>query len=50
MEPLYKIQENATTGWTDVTKPLIKEDCTIAYENLLNEGISPNRLKVVRIQ
>ncbi len=50
MEELYKLQEKETVGWVDITEPLTKEECLKHYEEHLNEGTSPKRLKVVRVQ
>lgn len=49
MEALYKIQEEDTTGWVDITQPLTKEVCRKMYENQLNEGTSPDRLRIIRV-
>ena len=46
---LYKLQEEGTSGWTDITRPLTREECKRQYEENLNEGTSPKRLKVVRV-
>ena len=37
-------------GWVDITGPLTKEECKKYYDEQLNEGTSPKRLKVVRVQ
>ena len=50
MEELYKLQERETVGWVDITGPLTKEECKRQYEENLNDGTSPKRLKVVRVQ
>jgi hypothetical protein len=50
MEELYKLQEEGTSGWTDITGPLTKEECKRQYDVQLNDGISPKRLNVVRVQ
>ena len=50
MEELYKLQEEGTMGWTDITKPLTREECKRQYEENLNDGTNPTRLKVVRVQ
>jgi len=50
MEELYKLQEEGTSGWTDITSPLTREECERQYDIHLNEGTSPKRLKVVRVQ
>ena len=49
MEELYKLQEEETVGWTDITGPLTKEECGRQYEEHLNAGTSPKRLKIVRV-
>jgi hypothetical protein len=49
MEELYKLQEEETMGWHDITGPLTREDCKKAYNAQLNDGTSPKRLKVVRV-
>ena len=50
MEELYKRQEEGTMGWTDITGPLTREECKRQYEENLNDGTNPTRLKVVRVQ
>jgi hypothetical protein len=50
MEELYKLQEEGTSGWTDITGPLTKEECKRQYDVQLNDGTSPKRLNVVRVQ
>jgi hypothetical protein len=50
MEELYKLQEEETSGWVDITGPLTKEECKKYYDAHLNEGTSPKRLKVVRVK
>lgn len=47
---LYKIQEDATTGWVDITGPLSKEDCKVQYDYQLSQGTPPDRLKILRVQ
>ena len=47
---LYKLQEEGTSGWTDITPPLTREECERQYDIHLNEGTSPKRLKIVRVQ
>ena len=47
---LYKVQEQDTTGWIDVTEALTKEDCKVQYDLQISQGTSPQRLKVIRVQ
>ena len=47
---LYKIQEQDTTGWNDITQLLTKEDCKIQYDFHISQGTSPERLKIVKVQ
>ena len=52
MEPLYRIEEQSTTGWSDwdETKPsMSKDQCQALYKRLINDGINPDDLKVVRV-
>ena len=37
MEELYKLQEEQTVGWVDITEPLTKEECKKYYDAHLNE-------------
>jgi hypothetical protein len=46
---LYKLQEEETMGWIDITGPLTREECKRQYNEHLNEGTNPKRLKVVRV-
>tara|TARA_R110002020_G_scaffold2527_2_gene12071 strand:- start:2317 stop:2496 length:180 start_codon:yes stop_codon:yes gene_type:complete len=46
---LYKLQEEVTSGWIDVTEPLTRKECIRYYEEHLNDGTSPKRLKIVRV-
>jgi hypothetical protein len=50
MENLYRIEELCTTGWELIHEDevqLPKEVCTQHIQNYINEGISPDRLRVV---
>ena len=47
---LYKIEEECTIGWVEIKTNLTKEECTVEYEFLINEGQSPERIKITRIQ
>jgi hypothetical protein len=47
---LYKIEEQKTTGWELVESNLTKESAQDRYDALLNDGVSPKRIKVTRIQ
>jgi len=46
--PLYRIEEETTTGFAPVVINLTKEECRKKYEELLDGGVSPNRIKIVR--
>lgn len=50
MEPLYTLQEESTTGWTDVVVSVTKEKCKEEYDKRLYYGTSPERLKVIRVK
>ena len=52
MEPLYKIEEQSTTGWNDWDEKqpaLSKDECQKLYQEIVNDGVSPNDLRVVRV-
>ena len=49
MEQLYKLQEEQTVGWVDITGPLIKEECKNYYDANINDGTNPERLKIIRV-
>ena len=49
-EPLYKIEEEKTTGWELIESNLTKESTQKRYDALINDGVSPKRIKVTRIQ
>ena len=52
MEPLYRIEEQSTTGWHDWDKEkpdMTKEKCQELYETLLNDGINPDDLRIKRV-
>ena len=54
-EPLYKIQEQVTTGWEDVlaedgsVQSYLKEKCDERLKMYVNSGIAPNRLRAIRV-
>ena len=50
MEKLYRIEELATSGWTQVEANdhhLTREQAEARIEELIAEGYNPNRLRVV---
>ena len=47
---LYKIQEQDTTGWNDITQSLSKEECSKEYNFHISQGTPPERLKIIRVQ
>lgn len=50
MEKLYKVLEFTTQGWEvpgDEFRKLTKEVATQRIQYLMNEGISPDRIKAV---
>ena len=52
-EKLYRIEELETTGWTLLNSTdagMNKDQVTKRYNELLDEGISPNRLRIIREQ
>ena len=52
MEPLYRIEEQSTTGWNDwdETKPdMTRKECQEIYNTIINDGINPNDLRIKRV-
>ena len=52
MEPLYRIEEQSTTGWHDWDKEkpdMTKEKCQKLYQTLINDGINPDDLRIKRV-
>jgi hypothetical protein len=47
--PLYKIEEESTSGWHEVRTSLTKEECKEEYTKLLNDGVNPKRIKITRV-
>ena len=53
-EPLYKIEEMGTNGWSlaeDISQHLTKDQCKKMYDQIMfRSGINPDRLRIVREQ
>tara|TARA_B100001250_G_C19606672_1_gene703053 strand:+ start:392 stop:556 length:165 start_codon:yes stop_codon:yes gene_type:complete len=53
MDRHYKIQELVTTGWEDVSaewnQRLSKEQCDEHLQDLIGGGISPQRIRIQRV-
>ena len=47
---LYKIEEEQTVGWTLIKSDITKEECKEQYEKLIADGVSPDRIKITRLQ
>jgi len=47
--PLYKIEEESTSGWHEVRTLLTRDECEQIYNSLLNDGINPKRIKITRV-
>ena len=52
MTKLYRIEEESTNGWFTIPdhERLTQEQCTVMYDKLINEGIGPSHLRIVREQ
>ncbi len=50
MAKTYRIEEFDTTGWTQYEQcvKMTKEDAQFKLEEIMNLGVNPNRLRVVR--
>ena len=49
-EKRYSIMELQTTGWETLFHNLPQQLCTEKYDMCVGDGISPQRLKIVRIK
>ena len=47
--PVLEIAVEAASGWEIVKVFLTKQECTEEYTKLLNDGISPKRIKISRV-
>ena len=47
---LYKIEEECTSGWQIVKTNITKEECKEQYAALIGDGVSPDRIKITRLQ
>ena len=47
---LYKIEEECTSGWHIVKTNITKEECKEQYAALIGDGVSPDRIKITRLQ
>ena len=48
-EKRYRLEEEQTTGWYSLADNVSQEDCKRIYDQKLSEGISPQRLRIIRI-
>jgi len=48
-EKRYRLEVEETTGWYSVADNVSQEDCKKAYDEKLNEGINPQRLRIIRV-
>ena len=46
----YKIEEQETRGWVEVKSNMTKLECKEQYDALIMDGVSPERIKITRIQ
>lgn len=47
-EPRYRLEEESTVGFVVIANNLTKEKCKELYDEKLDEGINPIRLKIIR--
>ena len=48
-EKRYRLEEEQTTGWCSLADNVSQEDCKRMYDQKLNEGINPSRLRITRV-
>ena len=50
MEPLYRIEEQSTTGWTELGGKYVnlnKDQCDSYIQELVGAGVNPNDIRAV---
>jgi len=45
----YKLEVEETSGWYVVVENVSQEDCKVKYDEQLNQGVNPQRLRITRI-
>ena len=45
----YKLEVEEASGWCVVVENVSQEDCKTKYDEQLNQGINPQRLRITRI-
>ena len=48
-EARFTVQEEFTNGWHSVIENAPKEQCKKKYEECLENGTSPDRLRIIRV-
>ena len=48
-EARYKLEEEQTSGWYAIEENISKQRCKELYDERLNEGVNPRRLRITRI-
>ena len=48
-EKRYTLQLEETSGWYVVVENVSQEGCKTKYDEQLNQGINPQRLRITRI-
>tara|TARA_B100001939_G_scaffold47384_2_gene36860 strand:+ start:4194 stop:4358 length:165 start_codon:yes stop_codon:yes gene_type:complete len=47
--PLYNVLEETTMGLTIIAENLTKEQTQAKFDELTNDGVSPERIKIQRV-
>ena len=45
----YTLEVEETSGWYVVVENVSQEDCKVKYDEQLNQGTHPQRLRITRI-
>jgi len=48
-EKRYTLEVEETSGWYVVVENVSQEDCKVKYDEQLNQGIHPRRLRITRV-
>ena len=44
----YTQEVEETAGWYSIVENVSQEDCKVAYDKQLNQGVNPKRLRIIR--
>ena len=45
----YRVEVEETSGWYSVADNVSQDECKRIYDQKLNEGVHPQRLRIIRL-